>query len=1659
MKTAAIACACGNTPPNPDEVELSPDGLWRCQECISKRYSLSLLDFIKTRISVTKTEDEDRSKFVLRELVQNADDANASIIVLRFERDALYVANNGRAFSTVGPDGQPGDFERAAQVLRRFKADEKESAGHFGSGFQTVYAITNRPEVHSNAISRALNPAEMSWENLSEHRYSPYMAEEQGRKGVLFRLPWRDDEAVKNTVLHGERPFSDENFWPRWNVKSIRAFYDDLKDYLHAVILCCQRLRIIRIIWAADAKPEGYEASRDFALGQPIEKPTVVTVAVGSESAPANWYRWDQGVGECQTCPKSFDPGTADRKEPREFKYLAASATVADEQGHAQFMVKDDKGIVLVVSKVSEGRKEIKKNHVHLLLPLFLTHKNQGEKRSSNSFLYSVIPLPRRGYNRFTFSAHLIPTEDRKDVDVQGNAGMNLKWYRLCMFTIARLYQELFPRFLDWVKRLEIEMSERQSIVLQNLPESEIGEWMRPGRGDIDWAQEYSRSVRDWLFAQPILATSEDRWASPETSYAHSEADRQVLETLSLDAYPDEFILMLEEVPWLRARADQRRFTRQEFIRIWTQIVKGNESKVFRYGGAVILPSGKRLSLTKEAIECLVRYALQDEETASQNLIPDRNGFLRGIHSFPRLPKEALELEPLLPPTVRVHSDFVRLLTELETKKTRRKEMAISELPELISRAVAEQPKRFAPVSSDDHRLLSEIVRLIVLDETLAPDKVIDKYFLPFRYEGTIHVGPCPAAEPQHAGENYHRDWIFARGLKVPGMTDEIEAKIRILDLKGLTSQESARVANRLNLVALAEPPAGQPTNFIRHFVSGIHGSLFDDEVLAKFLANRNLEFLGRQKKALLNAVKVYFNRPKTEDGLTPEDMGNIPCLYDSQGKWHQAKEFALGEDFLLSLLGLIALHSDFEDWPSDTFEALGVAVETTAISAIAKRITELASQPGRNRGQLATLFGALISNYGPKELKETVSHIGETPWIPIGGLGIARASDAVFRNDELVSLFGEKHRSFVDLESMDADVRQALMQLGPRELTERLTALGVRSKATIQEMIDAVTLFAKRLAPPPDRLLPMLAQVLSKLRPDEKAYWQRNVAPGDFYWSGRWWKGGKIRVLGKQGVPLSLEAIGLLVLKTEDAAPYADYLAVIGALHELQVDDLLCGLALLVKQSSTRLDELRSLHDKLWARIEEHASEISPKTGNELGKQPLYLPPQRRMLYAPIDVLLDDVGLTAAPMSLGRACVIPRGTGPWTALSKLGAERILNLGSDRARAFMSRAAGTNDSITLQEAEVYARLLLLFNERRWLRVEEPLPWPSSSHHSLRFMSPCDCYVANDVARELFIELPILVTSTALGHHPELDQLARAWKCRELQREIKYPSQNLQNRDAEIEELVLRAYSGLTDIFRSDRESLSWMKNFEVAKAKGRTESYMAGHTRGLFSIPAIIPFSPGQIVLLVPEEGVTPDRLADKITEWSIGCGFPIAKSVELRNLFLGAYMKAIEEKAQLHPSYPETLAQLRELYVGCQICGWRTPEDEESGNSQENILSIVALKGGLIKGAFEEYEIGNCLYLCPRHAALGARRLIRFPFQKGPRSQIRTRLREALAHISDMGESMVVEVYEWKPYKSDRSDESYLSVKGWKKWPLTIAQEHAKAIFERLPKYLEHEE
>src|SRR5207249_2641050 len=199
------------------------------------------------------------------------------------------------------------------------------------------------------------------------------------------------------------------------------------------------------------------------------------------------------------------------------------------------------------------------KNYVHLLIPLF-------RSTTGNQFLYSVIPLPQRGYNNFVFSAHFIPTEDRKDVDIQGNSEINGKWYRLCMLELARLYENLCEAFIQFVQiHTDIRQTDKQSVVLQALPTHDLGDWMRPGRQDTDWANNQSEALWNWLFYRQILLTADGRWRSPNEAYSVQDSnERLAVEALGLAVFPEPFVAFAKSIPSIQSRAENRKFNERE---------------------------------------------------------------------------------------------------------------------------------------------------------------------------------------------------------------------------------------------------------------------------------------------------------------------------------------------------------------------------------------------------------------------------------------------------------------------------------------------------------------------------------------------------------------------------------------------------------------------------------------------------------------------------------------------------------------------------------------------------------------------------------------------------------------------------------------------------------------------------------------------------------------------------------------------------------------------------------------------------------------------------------------------------------------------------------------------------------------------------------------
>lgn len=84
------------------------------------------------------------------ELLQNAEDANATQISFLLENDKLVVSHNGRDFDFNDVDG-------ITAVGKENKSADINKIGQFGVGFKSVFTITSTPQIHSGQYHFQIN--------------------------------------------------------------------------------------------------------------------------------------------------------------------------------------------------------------------------------------------------------------------------------------------------------------------------------------------------------------------------------------------------------------------------------------------------------------------------------------------------------------------------------------------------------------------------------------------------------------------------------------------------------------------------------------------------------------------------------------------------------------------------------------------------------------------------------------------------------------------------------------------------------------------------------------------------------------------------------------------------------------------------------------------------------------------------------------------------------------------------------------------------------------------------------------------------------------------------------------------------------------------------------------------------------------------------------------------------------------------------------------------------------------------------------------------------------------------------------------------------------------------------------------------------------------
>ncbi|MEQ8678080.1 MAG: hypothetical protein RLP44_23100 [Aggregatilineales bacterium] len=156
---------------------------------------------------------------IISELLQNADDAGSSTVSLHFRPDRLEIHNN--SYFTEA------DWNNIVEVASGGKHDEEGKIGTFGTGFISVYHITDQPEIFSSGLHITLNPLNDD-PNPRQHPIG---------QTTVFHFPWRTKESELSRRIESRV----------WDVERIHEFLEVACQFIPEAFLFLRHVRQIDV--------------------------------------------------------------------------------------------------------------------------------------------------------------------------------------------------------------------------------------------------------------------------------------------------------------------------------------------------------------------------------------------------------------------------------------------------------------------------------------------------------------------------------------------------------------------------------------------------------------------------------------------------------------------------------------------------------------------------------------------------------------------------------------------------------------------------------------------------------------------------------------------------------------------------------------------------------------------------------------------------------------------------------------------------------------------------------------------------------------------------------------------------------------------------------------------------------------------------------------------------------------------------------------------------------------------------------------------------------------------------------------------------------------------------------------------------------------------
>lgn len=727
---------------------------------------------------------------MVKEMIQNADDRKAEELFLVFTEESLWITNDGETFNyneSQDDEGNrvSGDLANLLGVAQSLAEAEEDRVGRHGTGFELIYCIANRFEIHwwdrihGDRVSMRSNPeflesgASETWDYPWEHgdfdAYEcPFDIEERDevRRGVLFKADWRTNkQAEKEYGEHG--PIFKNAAFPQWDKSSRKSFFESCKAYAPFMIQFCKSITNISIIWLEKGNSEFFRSSREYAYptskyaGNAPGEFDCEIVEIGFESGSCDNKSVSRGFSGVEKEIRNLWGKT--RNSDYQIRLLHGWASVHGTTGppnnmhmdrekvltswkfptYSQFHTHNQFDCPHCPMRNQDGWIPDRTSVVHIHFPLDSISDELGQlEKPGQTLLHSILPLGVVSPNLFMVSADLYVNEGRAQLEFQDDKGV---WNSCSALTAFWLHSQM----MEWI--CGDERGKAEEAILQALP-ADSGNWFGSLNlssngfpdGD-DLLGEGMRSELYFNFGQKswILDTNDELVAPLNV----------VIPTNENEEYDDEIKAVLEAL----GLSVMRRETHKHILSTGSYVLDNlrnllRKSRIYDPGlshdmSEGILAKVESSNLNDLSIDsklALARMVNHLDSDFTGAVYPDANGKLRNRAEFSTIPNGLSVLQELQGERPSLHPGIEDIFEPGET--------SVQDALRIIQRMQENDSERFDNLGDDDAFLdiLMRMADQILADSGITDQDRIMYDFIPCRIGERVfvrayqHLVKCP---------------------------------------------------------------------------------------------------------------------------------------------------------------------------------------------------------------------------------------------------------------------------------------------------------------------------------------------------------------------------------------------------------------------------------------------------------------------------------------------------------------------------------------------------------------------------------------------------------------------------------------------------------------------------------------------------------------------------------------------------------------------------------------------------------------------------------------------------------------------------------------------------------------------------------------------------